>query len=91
MAILPTDLQGPSQRIRVRPIWTTCEFTTSGTLVHHNTLSIYNHYVYFLVVSNRDHIVTGFNPYPDATCRVRRQHRPISSNRTQSIRAEQQA
>ena len=46
----------------------------------------YNHCIFFALVSIRNQIVTGFNLYPDATCRVRRQHRPISSNRTQSNR-----
>ena len=42
-----------------------------ATLVHYNALSLYYHCIYLLTVSIRNHIVTGFNPYSDATCRAR--------------------
>ena len=51
---------------------------TSGTLVHHSALSRYFHCVNFHEVSIRNHIVTGFNPYPDETCRARHLHHPLS-------------
>ena len=59
-----------------------CASTISVTLVQHDDLLHYNHCIFFPLVSIRNQIVTGFNLYPDATCRVRRQHRPISSNHT---------
>ena len=64
---------------------------TAAILVQHDDLLHYNHCIFFALVSIRNQIVTGFNLYPDATCRVRRQHRPIPSKRTQNIHAEQQA
>ena len=54
---------------------------TSGILVHHNALNIYCCGVYCLEVSDRNHIVTGFNPYPDATCRASHCHHLLVSNR----------
>ena len=57
------------------------EFRIYGTVVHHNALSPCFHYMYFLSVSIRNHIVIGFNPYPDETCRARHRHHPLVSDR----------
>ena len=60
---------------------TLCASRPCGILVHHDALRFYYHYIYCLPVSIRNHIVTGFNPYPDETCRARHRHHPLVSNR----------
>ena len=60
-----------------KPVCAMSGRTISGTLVHHIHLSHCEHYLYFHSCSIRNRIVTGFNLYRDATCRVMR--RPGSS------------
>ena len=60
------------------------QFTIYAILVHHNALCCCYNCIYFSSVEFRHHIVTGFDLHPDATCRVRRRHLPLFSNRIQS-------
>ena len=63
-----------------KPVCVMSGRTISGTLVHHNILSHYYHCVYLATGSIRNHIVTGFDLYRVATCRVTRRHFPLFSN-----------
>ena len=54
---------------------------TSGTLVHRSLISYYYYCIFFSTGSFRHHIVTGFDPYSDGTCRAKRRHLPLFSNR----------
>ena len=76
---LPGDLPVPIRDRRN----TRC--TIYATLVHHNALSCCYNCIYFSSVEFRHHIVTGFDLHPDATCRVRRRHLPLFSNRIQKF------
>ena len=60
--------------------------TIYDTLVHPICPIYYFHYIYLASVSFRNHIVTGFDLYSDATCRVIRLHLPPSSNRSKTSR-----
>ena len=64
-----------------RPTGTSRRSMICGILVHHSALSYSYYYIYYLSVSIRNHIVTGFNPYPDGTCRARHRHHPLVSIR----------
>ncbi len=63
-----------------RPGSNTARSTTCGILLQRDGLSHYDHWLFFALVSIRNRIVTGFNLYCDATCHVRSQHLPVSSN-----------
>ena len=61
------------------------QFTIYAILVHHNALGCCYNCIYFSSAEFRHHIVTGFDLHPDATCRVRRRHLPLFSNRIQKF------
>ena len=69
-----------------KPICATSGRTTSSTVMHYNHLSNYYECIYFVSVSIRNHIVTGFNPYPDATCRARPRHHGRDRSNSVTVR-----
>ncbi len=61
-------------------------YTIFATLVHHIPLTYYSYCVFHLSISFRNHIVTGFDLYRDATCRVMHRHLPLVSKLPQNTR-----